>query len=119
MRRPMTPSTRSPGSSVPEHQLLGTTEREQPTNWKVQVETFLEGYHLRFTHPDTFFPVQFDNVNLVERFGPNSRVTFPFRNILKLESVEPGERTIDGRLTFVYHLFPNVMVATFPDRVAR
>lgn len=99
----------------PGHRLLAGTKREEATNWKVLAETFLEGYHIRFTHRDTFYPVQFDNLNLVEEFGPNSRVTFPFRTIAKLASIAPGDRTIDGRLTFVYHLFPNVMIATFPE----
>jgi hypothetical protein len=27
------------------------------------------------------------------------------------------ERSVDGKLTYVYHLFPNVMVATFPGRI--
>ena len=46
-------------------------------NWKVLVEQFLEGYHIRTTHKDTFYPLQYDDLNVVERFGPNSRVTFP------------------------------------------
>ena len=35
-------------------------------NWKVLVEQFLEGYHIRSTHKDTFFPLQYDDVNVVE-----------------------------------------------------
>ncbi|MCW5889862.1 MAG: Rieske 2Fe-2S domain-containing protein [bacterium] len=97
--------------------LLGFGEIDVPANWKVVVEGFLEGYHIRSTHPGTFFPLQFDNVNVVERFGPNSRVAFPFRAIDKLRAVSPAERSADGKLTYVYHLFPNVMVATFPARI--
>jgi phenylpropionate dioxygenase-like ring-hydroxylating dioxygenase large terminal subunit len=103
------------GVITPEHRFLAASEREEPTNWKILAETFLEGYHLRSLHRDTFYPVQFDNLNVVEAFGPNSRVTFPYRNITKLATVPLAERLADGRLTYVYHLFPNVMVATFPD----
>ena len=88
-----------------------------PVNWKIAVEGFLEGYHIRSTHPDTFFPIQYDNINVIEAFGRNNRVTFPFRNIEALRTVEPGERSADGKLTYAYHLFPNVIVATVPGRM--
>ena len=86
-------------------------------NWKVLVEQFLEGYHIRTTHKDTFFPLQYDDLNVVERFGPNSRITYPYRNIERLRSRPETTWTTDARVTYVYHLFPNVMLATFPDRV--
>ena len=93
---------------------LGSSEREVPANWKVLAEGFLEGYHIRSTHAQTFYPVQFDNLNVVETFGRNCRVAYPYRAINKLRNVPPAEWSIDGKLTYVYHLFPNVMVATFP-----
>lgn len=99
------------------NRLVQATEQELPVNWKVFVESFLEGYHIRSTHRDTFYPVQFDNLNVVETFGPNARVTFPYRAIHKLQAVPPAEREVVGKLTYVYHLFPNVMIATFPHFV--
>jgi len=53
----------------------------------------------------------------VETFGPNSRITFPFRNIERLRDRPESQWTIQRRATFVYQLFPNVMLATFPDQV--
>ncbi|UPT86949.1 hypothetical protein HAP41_0000043165 [Bradyrhizobium barranii subsp. apii] len=89
-------------------------EQEFAANWKIVAEGFLEGYHIRSTHHDTFFPLQYDNINVVEAFGRNSRISFPYRRIEKLRKVPPAERKTSGMLTHVYHLFPNVMVATFP-----
>ena len=40
----------------------------------------------------------------------NSRITFPFRRIEKLAALPLEEREIDGRVTFVYNVFPNVEV---------
>ncbi len=100
----------------PELQLIETSEPETAANWKISAEGFLEGYHIYSTHRETFYPVQFDNLNVVERFGRNSRVTFPYRNINKLRKVEPAQRHVAGTLTHVYHLFPNALVATFPQR---
>ena len=94
----------------------GFGEAEHPVNWKLLVETFLEGYHIRFLHHDTFFPVQYDNVNVVESFGPNSRITFPYQNIARPFDTS-DEMAVRGRMTYVHHLFPNVMVATFPGQI--
>lgn len=102
---------------APSQRLLQTAELEVPVNWKILVEGFLEGYHIRSTHAQTFYPVQFDNLNVIETFGRNNRVAFPYRAINKLRGVPPAERSADGKLTYVYHLFPNVMVATFPASI--
>jgi phenylpropionate dioxygenase-like ring-hydroxylating dioxygenase large terminal subunit len=98
----------------PNYRLVTTTELDVPANWKIFAEGFLEGYHIRSTHRDTFYPRQFDNLNVVEKFGRNGRIAFPYRRIDKLRPVPAADRTIDGMLTYVYHLFPNAFVATFP-----
>ncbi|MCI0389716.1 MAG: Rieske 2Fe-2S domain-containing protein [Acidobacteria bacterium] len=103
---------------APSQQLFTTTEQDVAANWKIVVEGFLEGYHIRSTHRETFYPIQFDNLNVVETFGRNSRVAFPYQRINKLRDVSPAERSVDGLLTYVYHLFPNVMVATFPNNIS-
>lgn len=94
--------------------VIQSSEREIPANWKVLMEGFLEGYHIRSTHPQTFYPLQYDNLNVVETFGRNDRIAFPYRNIERQRDVPESERSGDGRLTYVYHLFPNAIVATFP-----
>jgi choline monooxygenase len=53
----------------------------------------------------------------VEAFGPNSRITFPYRNIERLRDRPESTWSTDHRVTYVYHLFPNVMFATFPNQV--
>jgi phenylpropionate dioxygenase-like ring-hydroxylating dioxygenase large terminal subunit len=86
-------------------------------NWKVLVEQFLEGYHIRTTHKDTFYPIQYDDLNVIEAFGPNTRITFPYQNVERLRDRPESTWNVDHRVTYVYHLFPNVMVATFPNQV--
>jgi phenylpropionate dioxygenase-like ring-hydroxylating dioxygenase large terminal subunit len=102
---------------LPAEKLLQVEATVRQMNWKVLVEQFLEGYHIRSTHKDTFFPLQYDDLNVVEAFGPNSRITFPYRNIERLRDRPESTWSTDGRVTYVYHLFPNVMFATFPDQV--
>jgi phenylpropionate dioxygenase-like ring-hydroxylating dioxygenase large terminal subunit len=95
---------------------LGTSETVVDANWKILVEGFLEGYHLKATHRETFFPYGYDNINAVEFDGPDARITFPFRRIERLrpngsDKVPASERRIDGTLTRVYLMFPNVIIA--------
>ena len=101
---------------IPEgYELIEIDEMDVEANWKLYIESSLEGYHIRSTHTQTFFPVQYDNLTVVEAFGPNSRVTFPYQTIEKLRN-KPQERwSTDGCLTQLYHLFPNVVVSTFPN----
>jgi phenylpropionate dioxygenase-like ring-hydroxylating dioxygenase large terminal subunit len=102
---------------LPAERLMLVNATPRAMNWKVLVEQFLEGYHIRTTHNDTFYPLQYDDLNVVEAFGPNSRVTFPYRNIERLRDRPESSWVIGHRVTYVYQLFPNVMVVTFPDQV--
>ena len=95
----------------PEQEMFDHSEVNDKTNWKLLTETLLEGYHIKSLHKKTFFPYGLDNINLVETFGPNSRVIFPFRRIEKLRELKPEDRKINGTVTKVYHLFPNASVS--------
>lgn len=96
---------------------LNSSSQIVQANWKLHLESSLEGYHIRQTHKNTFFPVQYDNLTLVETFGENSRVTFPYQSIEGLRHKKQTDIKVDGRLTYVYHLFPNVVISTFPGCV--
>lgn len=80
-------------------------------NWKLNMEAAMEGYHIKATHNETFYPYGYDNLNVVELFGTNSRITFPFRRIEELRELPITERKIDGKVTYAYLLFPNILVA--------
>lgn len=103
---------------LPSERLVAAESAVRNMNWKVLIEQFGEGYHIRSTHRETFFPLQYDDLNVVEIFGPNSRIAFPYRNIERLRDRPESTWTTKQRMTFVYQLFPNAMVATFPDQVS-
>jgi phenylpropionate dioxygenase-like ring-hydroxylating dioxygenase large terminal subunit len=100
---------------APEQRIFEAHENVSDVNWKLFMEGNLEGYHIKPTHKETFYPYGFDNLTLVESFGRNSRVTFPFRRIEKLRLLPPAQRKIDGMVTYVYHLFPNVILAVLSN----
>lgn len=42
-------------------------------NWKLLLETSMEGYHIKALHSKSFYPYGYDNLNVVETYGTNSR----------------------------------------------
>ena len=91
--------------------LFEQSEVADNANWKLITETLLEGYHIKSLHQETFYPFGLDNINVIEVFGANARVIFPFKRIEKLRHLAPEDRKIDGMVTSVYHLFPNASVS--------
>jgi phenylpropionate dioxygenase-like ring-hydroxylating dioxygenase large terminal subunit len=100
-----------PDVVAPDQVLLDWTESVLDVNWKVFTEGFLEGYHIKATHPQTFLPFGYDNLNVIECHGRLSRVTFPFRRIEALRDTPRESWRLDGKVTTVHHVFPNVIVA--------
>ena len=91
--------------------IFAETETVVEANWKLHLESFLEGYHIKPAHKTTFFPFGYDNVNVIEFSGPHARVTFPFRRIETLKDIAPEDYEVSDKLTYVNHLFPNVILA--------
>ena len=48
---------------------------------------------------------------MIEHSGAHSRVTFPFQRIESLADVPPKDRRVSDKLTYLNHLFPNVVLA--------
>lgn len=101
-----------------DQRIFSTSETLVDANWKIFMEGFIEGYHIKAAHPETFYPYGFDNLNVVEYFGPHSRVTYPFQRIKKLEAVAPEARRVDGMVTLVYQLFPNALVTVLSSHTS-
>ncbi len=98
-----------------DQRIFVSTQSVADVNWKLFMEANLEGYHIKPTHKTSFYPYGFDNLNVVETFGRNARVTFPFRRIEKLRALPPDQRNLAGLVTYVYHLFPNVILAVLSN----
>lgn len=95
--------------------VFDSRENVDEVNWKLQAEGTLEGYHIKHTHPESFFPYGFDNLNVVETQGPNARVCFPFRRIEKLRDTPSEERALGRSVTLVNHIFPMASITRLSD----
>ncbi len=95
--------------------IFASSESVSEVNWKLQAEGTLEGYHIKHTHPETFYPYGFDNLNVIETQGPNVRICFPFRRIEKLRDVPREQRELGRTVTLVNHIFPAASVSRLSD----
>lgn len=86
-------------------------------NWKLIGETSMEGYHIRALHNKSFYHYGYDNLNVVGLFGRNSRIVFPFRKVEKLRDRPREEWSLQGCVTDVIQLFPNVHTSTLTNHV--
>ena len=80
-------------------------------NWKLLYETLMEGYHIKSLHQESFYPFGYDNLNVVETFGPHSRVVYPFQRIEQVRGIAPDKLNLTGLVTSVYMLFPNASIS--------
>ena len=92
--------------------IFETQEKVEEINWKLTAEGTLEGYHIKPTHPESFFPYGYDNLNVVEMQGPNVRVCYPFRRIETLRDAHRENLSLDRMVTLVNRIFPFTSVTS-------
>ena len=94
-----------------DQQLFDQQVLTDAANWKLLYETLMEGYHIKSLHRESFYPFGYDNLNVVETFGPHSRVVYPFQRIEQIRSTRTEDRKLNGLVTSVYMLFPNASIS--------
>jgi phenylpropionate dioxygenase-like ring-hydroxylating dioxygenase large terminal subunit len=86
-------------------------------NWKLVIDTFLEGYHVRTAHKDTIAPLFHDNIGLSDRFEPHQRIIFPKLTFSDLKVQPEDTRSLRQHANILYVLFPNTMILVQPDHM--
>lgn len=87
------------------------------TNWKLAVDTYLEGYHFASLHPRTINPINHDNLMVFDAYGRHSRQGFPRRRVHELRDLPEAEWQVHEHVTCVHQLFPNVAFTVSPEGV--
>jgi hypothetical protein len=113
-----TPSSTTSSARSAHAKLIESNEQETAANWKILVDSFLEGYHTAFTHRDTFYPVQYDNLTLVETLREESPDHLPVPQHREAPDVPPAERS-DRRARAHLRLppLPERRVVTLPEHI--
>jgi Rieske 2Fe-2S family protein len=88
-------------------------------HWKLIVDAFLDGYHIKRLHRDSVYRFFLDNVNLADAFGPHVRSSVARKGIEKARSVPRDAWRFRDVLSLTYFLFPNTVLVFHPDWVSR
>jgi phenylpropionate dioxygenase-like ring-hydroxylating dioxygenase large terminal subunit len=88
-------------------------------NWKLIVDAFLDGYHLKRLHRDSVYRFFLDNVNVADAFPPHVRSAVARKGLEKVRSQPRDSWRFRDVLSLTYFVFPNTVLVFHPDWVSR
>ncbi|GAY17547.1 aromatic ring-hydroxylating dioxygenase subunit alpha [Mycobacterium sp. shizuoka-1] len=88
---------------------------DEPTNWKIMQDAFLDGYHIQYAHPNSAGKIIHTNVMAFEDFGRHCRFIAPRKSIDRWLEEDPGDRSLDPYVTETHFLLPNSTLLRQPD----
>ncbi|NDZ95825.1 Rieske 2Fe-2S domain-containing protein [Streptomyces sp. SID6673] len=88
---------------------------DEPTNWKIMQDAFLDGYHIQYAHPNTAGKIIHTNVMAFEDFGRHCRFIAPRKSIDRFLEEDPGDQELDKYVIETHFLLPNSTLLRQPD----
>lgn len=88
---------------------------EEPVNWKIMQDAFLDGYHIQYAHPNTAGKIIHTNVMAFEDLGRHCRFVAPRKSIDRWLEEDPGEESLAPYVTETHFLGPNATLLRQPD----
>jgi len=86
-------------------------------NWKVAIDTFLEGYHIPYLHQKTIAPYFIGNCGTFDSAGPHGRMCLGLPSLKDLRDISESQRNYRQHLFPIYQLFPNTILIWQADHV--
>lgn len=90
---------------------------DEPCNWKLMQDAFLDGYHIQYAHPNTAAKYVHTNVLAVDDFGRHFRFLTPRKSIDRWITDDPTGVDLSRHVTETLYLGPNTSVLIQPDHV--
>jgi phenylpropionate dioxygenase-like ring-hydroxylating dioxygenase large terminal subunit len=88
---------------------------DEPVNWKIMQDAFLDGYHIKFAHPNTAGKIIHTNVLAVEDYGRHARFLSPRKSIDRFLEEDPGDADLGRHVTESHFVGPNSTLLRQPD----
>jgi len=88
---------------------------DEPANWKLMQDAFVDNYHIQYAHPNTAGKHVHTNVQTVEDFGRHARMVSPRKAIDRWLEEDPGDRDLGRYVTEGHFLLPNSTLLRQPD----
>jgi phenylpropionate dioxygenase-like ring-hydroxylating dioxygenase large terminal subunit len=105
------------GFSLSSHVAYRTVTSRRRCNWKLVIDAFLEGYHVRSLHRDSIYRF-FLETSVFQVFDPHVRSAGARRNVRDAPNVPRESWDIRTYATVFYFLFPNTILVFHPDWVS-
>lgn len=105
--------------TLADHVVLRRESVERACNWKLVLDAFLEGYHVKSLHRESIARFFHEAGVVFDYQGPHVRSVGARRNLQEILAGQP-ESTWDIRqvATVYYFLFPNTVLVFHPDWVS-
>lgn len=84
-------------------------------NWKLIIDAFLDGYHIRVLHRDSIYPFFVDALAVSESVGPHIRSAAARRKISEAVPLPEAQWDLREHCTFTHFVFPNTVFIFHPD----
>ncbi|MFF0816301.1 SRPBCC family protein [Rhodococcus sp. NPDC003318] len=88
---------------------------DEPVNWKIMQDAFLDGYHIQYAHPNTAAKHIHTNVMAFDDFGRHCRFIALRKSIDRWIEEDPGDRSLAKDVTETHFLLPNSTLLRQPD----
>ncbi|KAA1394228.1 aromatic ring-hydroxylating oxygenase subunit alpha [Aeromicrobium ginsengisoli] len=88
---------------------------DEPVNWKIMQDAFLDGYHIQYAHPNTAGKIIHTNIMAFEDFGSHARFVAPRKTIDRWLEEDPGDESLVNYVTETHFLGPNSTLLKQPD----
>src|SRR5437016_1980664 len=101
------------GYHMEQFELARMSSFDEGMNWKVADDAFVDGYHLKFVHPNSAGPYFYTNIQVVQDFGRHVRAITP-RKVIDQIRFAP-DAPIDPYVTVGNFLMPNTTILRHSD----
>jgi phenylpropionate dioxygenase-like ring-hydroxylating dioxygenase large terminal subunit len=100
--------------ALDQHVMWNRSQTTARCNWKLVVEAFLDGYHIRVLHRDSVYRFFLDAASLAERAGPHILALTGRRGLLEAPT-DLSDVDLRQLATPSIMLFPSAFVVEHPD----
>lgn len=80
---------------------------DEPVNWKVMQDAFIDGYHIQYAHPNSAGKVIHTNTFTFEELGRHARWMAPRKAIDRWLNEDPGDQSLVRYVNEAHLLMPN------------
>jgi phenylpropionate dioxygenase-like ring-hydroxylating dioxygenase large terminal subunit len=104
---------------LPDHVVRVSDVQRPACNWKLVIDAFSEGYHLKSLHKDSVEPFFENHGAVFEKMGLHSRSVGARAEIGRARTTPEANWDFRAWTTPFYTLFPNTVLVFHPDWVSR